>query len=43
MLLITYEDLIASYEATVLRVLDLLDVPRDGVTVAPPTSGRPCR
>lgn len=40
MLLITYEDLIASYEATVLRVLDFLDVPRNGVTVAPPTLRR---
>ncbi len=40
MLPITYEELIASYEATVLRVLDFLEVPRDGVIVAPPALRR---
>lgn len=33
---LTYEDLLASYEATVLKVLDFLQLSGDGITVAPP-------
>lgn len=40
MLPITYEELSATYEATVLRVLDFLEVPRDGLSVAPPALRR---
>lgn len=40
MLLITYEELTVSYEATVLRVLEFLEVPREGVSVAPPALRR---
>lgn len=36
MLLVTYEELIASYEPTVARVLDFLEVPTDGMTMEPP-------
>lgn len=33
---VTYEDLIASYEATVRRVLGFLEIPTEGLTMGPP-------
>lgn len=39
-LTLVYEDFIADYEGTVRRVLDYLEIPRQGVTVEPPYFGK---